>query len=784
MLLVVMLFTVAVGAAGDEPSLSELEARLKKSAGTERLEILNQLAYRSSFVSVDTGKRYGQEALKLARALQDRGGEAAAERNLAVSDSVAGNHQGSLEHATRALQLFREVGDRKGAASSLNVMGVCHRLMGHYDQALELYERSLAIDRQLGNLKGVARTLGNVANVHYDRGDFATAFEIHTEELEIERKLNSLPGISKALNNIGIALYQMGDYDGALEKLLASLKMDEEAGNEGGVAGSSANIGNIFQDMGQLDRALQYFKRAMELYEKVGNRSGVAGVHTNLGNLYQAKKRYSEAEEEYRQALVMAREQSSRWDIAATYDNLGVVNRNRGRLAAALRLHRQALAEWESLGVKDGIARSSQNIGETLELMGKHREALPHLERAVRLAEEINDPDRLSEAGALLAQVRAALGDYRDALDAYRKAAKAHETKLNERSNRRVQELEARFQTEKKQREIDLLAKENELERLRSSRARLRANLVIVGLALALLVLGWLGYRYRSLLGFWRKSSHIGHYRILDRIASGGMGVVYLAQDGADGSRRFAVKVIRDELAADETVRRRFLHEAAVIDQLDDPHVVRVHERGEHDGRLFMAMELLDGRSLADVISEPEPTAVADALHILGQLAETVSHLHAKGILHRDLKPGNVLLIQRDGDASFVKLLDFGLARTQSLTRLTQTGMLVGTIGYVAPEVITEQRFSPASDLYALGVIGYELITGRPAFPGDTPVEIIKQILDVDPVPPVRYRPEIGHKLDHLILGMMAKKPEERPAEAMVHGQIAELLMSLGGPED
>jgi len=780
-----MTFCIAApGVAADEPSVAELESRLAKAAGAERLGILNELAYRTSFASVETGRRYGLEALALARKLEDRLGEAAAERNLAVSESVGGNHQVSLEHATRALALYEGTGNRKGMASSLNVMGVCHRMMGDYDQALKLYERSLAIDRELGNSKGVARTLGNLANVHYDRGDFAKAYEIHSEELEIETKLGNQRGVSKALNNIGIALYQMGDYDGALEKLLASLKMDEAAGNDLGVAASSANIGNIFQDMGQLDHALKYFRRAMELYQRIGNGSGVGGAHGNIGNIYQLQKRYSEAEAEYRAALALAREQASQWDIAAALDNLGVVNRNRGQLATALSFHRQALTVWERLAVKDGIARASQNIGETLDGMGRSREALPYLERAVRLAEEITDPDRLSEAGGILSRIRVGLGDYRGALRAYKKAATARETKLNERSNRRVQELEARFQAEKKQREIDLLAKENELERLLSSRARLRANLMFAGLGVALLVLGWLGYRYRSLLGFWRRSSHIGHYRILDRIASGGMGVVYLAQDVADGSRRFALKVIRDELAADETVRRRFLHEAAVIDQLDDPHVVRVHERGEHDGRLFMAMELLDGRSLAELISEPRLAPVADALYILGQLIDTVSRLHDKGILHRDLKPENVFLVQRDGDVRFVKLLDFGLARTQSLTRLTQTGMLVGTIGYLAPELITEQRSSPASDLYALGVIGYELLTRRQAFPGNTPVEVIKQILDVEPVAPIRYRPEIGPELDQLILSMMAKNPEGRPTEGVVCGCIAELMARLNGSGD
>jgi serine/threonine-protein kinase len=141
-------------------------------------------------------------------------------------------------------------------------------------------------------------------------------------------------------------------------------------------------------------------------------------------------------------------------------------------------------------------------------------------------------------------------------------------------------------------------------------------------------------------------------------------------------------------------------------------------------------------------------------------------------VLHRDLKPENVVMIEREGDPHYVKLLDFGLARTQSLTRLTQSGMFVGTLGYLAPEQITEQKYSTASDIYALGVISYELLTRQPAFPGDTPVDIIKQILEASPVPPQDYRPEISDALNDLILSMMEKDPAARPDGAT----IAELL--------
>ena len=189
------------------------------------------------------------------------------------------------------------------------------------------------------------------------------------------------------------------------------------------------------------------------------------------------------------------------------------------------------------------------------------------------------------------------------------------------------------------------------------------------------------------------------------------MGVVYRAVDLSQGSRPFAVKVIREELSSDPAVRQRFVNEAAIVDQLHHPNIVRIFERGEHDGRLFIAMELLDGPSLADVIGRGEVVPVPDCLDVMAQLADALAKIHSKGIVHRDLKPENVVLVEADGRKNVVKLLDFGLATTHSLTRLTQTGMILGTISYLSPEQITDRSVTAASDLYSLGVVAYELLT-------------------------------------------------------------------------
>jgi serine/threonine protein kinase len=214
----------------------------------------------------------------------------------------------------------------------------------------------------------------------------------------------------------------------------------------------------------------------------------------------------------------------------------------------------------------------------------------------------------------------------------------------------------------------------------------------------------------------------------------------------------------------------------AISGLLASPMTALTPPRGQSDGRMFMAMELLDGPSLAELISRGERFPLDQCLHVMEQLAQVVEEIHAKGVLHRDLKPENVIVIERDGDPHFVKLLDFGLARTQSLTRLTQSGIIVGALSYLPPEQITEQRFNDASDIYSLGVIFYELLTGQPAFPGSTLVDVIKQILDIDPVPPSRYRKEIPPEPEALVIAMMSKRPQHRPDDGSVRQALKALV--------
>ena len=287
--------------------------------------------------------------------------------------------------------------------------------------------------------------------------------------------------------------------------------------------------------------------------------------------------------------------------------------------------------------------------------------------------------------------------------------------------------------------------------------------IVIIGFAiLSYLVIHFFS-KYIALATFWKKQKYVGNFKLLDMIGAGGMGTIYKAQNMGDKSRVVALKVLKEEMFQDENNRKRFKHEAAIIDQLDHPHIVKVIERGESRQNLFIAMEYLEGKTLSQKIQEENKIEIKIALHIMIQIADALAKIHSKNIIHRDLKPDNVMLIEKKGDQNFVKLLDFGLAKTQFQTRLTQTGVVIGTINYLSPEQISGKGSSSASDIYSLGILFYETLKGEKPFLGETTIDIMKQIMDKVPLPPHRFRDDIPLDLSHLIMRMLEKDKKSRP---------------------
>ncbi len=282
-----------------------------------------------------------------------------------------------------------------------------------------------------------------------------------------------------------------------------------------------------------------------------------------------------------------------------------------------------------------------------------------------------------------------------------------------------------------------------------------------------------------------------GRYRLDDTLGRGGMGLVFRATH-VGLRRQVAVKILHPSLAASPDVRSRFEREALAVGKVDHPNCVATYDVGRlADGSLYLAMELLEGRSLADVIEHEGQLAPGRALHILAHILRGLAGTHAAGLIHRDIKPENIYLITQGNDPDFAKLLDFGIAKpmngelSDDGVRLTQAGMAFGTPIYMAPEQALGNKMDGRADLYAAAVIGYEMLAGQPPFYSDDKLEVMS-MHTAKAVPPMRSRMIKGGRpvpssIERLIVKGLTKKPGDRYASAEVF--LAAIEAALETPD-
>ena len=270
----------------------------------------------------------------------------------------------------------------------------------------------------------------------------------------------------------------------------------------------------------------------------------------------------------------------------------------------------------------------------------------------------------------------------------------------------------------------------------------------------------------------------ISHYRVTGKLGVGGMGIVYEAED-TRLARPVALKFLPEDMADDPDMARRFQREAETIALLNHRHICTIYDVGEHEGRRFIAMERCEGVNLKTFMSR-RTLETHEIVDIALQITDALAAAHAKGVVHRDIKPGNIVI----SDAGEVKVLDFGLARR---FRVPETGALgiegstmpgrpLGTANYMAPERILQMPLDPRSDLFSEGVVIYEMATGRLPFAGGSPSETVANVLDRDPVPIRTLSPDRPASLDAITQRLLAKGADERYQSAAELGDALRAL--------
>ncbi|MGI6102192.1 MAG: Stk1 family PASTA domain-containing Ser/Thr kinase, partial [Bacillota bacterium] len=256
-----------------------------------------------------------------------------------------------------------------------------------------------------------------------------------------------------------------------------------------------------------------------------------------------------------------------------------------------------------------------------------------------------------------------------------------------------------------------------------------------------------------------------GRYRVLDKVGEGGMAVVYKAQCTLL-NRIVAVKVLKSQYGNDADFVERFKREAQAAASLSHPNIVNIYDVGNDNGSHYIVMEYVRGETLRDIIKQRAPLTIRDTLAYACQILLALDHAHSNSIVHRDIKPHNIIVTD-DGD---VKVTDFGIARATNATSFTEAGVVMGTVAYFSPEQAKGRDIGPHSDIYALGVVMYEMLTGRVPFRGDSAIAVALQHIQDQPRLPSRINPSIPKPLERLVLRALAKDPRARypSAQAML----------------
>jgi len=401
------------------------------------------------------------------------------------------------------------------------------------------------------------------------------------------------------------------------------------------------------------------------------------------------------------------------------------------------------------------------------------------LSRSINIAEKLEDTQLILENYKLFSQLYESMGNYKKAFKFHKLYFDLNFKIYNEKTTKNIAQIEAKYQVEKREKENLILKKDNKIQALNLSKQVQIRNMAIVIIGLLFIILLLILKRYSFLLTFWKKKNYISHFKLNEIIGSGGTGVVYKATDIQNKSKTVALKVLRVENALNRNFKKRFKNEGAIIDRFDHPNIVKVIERGESGKTLYIAMELVKGRPLSEIIKKESPIAVSRVILIMLQISSAIIAIHRKSIVHRDLKPDNIMVISNEEGIENIKLLDFGIAKSKDVTTLTGTGSLLGTIHYLSPEQVKLDDVSVKSDIYSFGVIFYELITGKKLFEAESEEYILTKIVEGRITPPKRLRGSIPEEINMLIMNMLDGNIEKRPDISEIINLLSKIKKNL-----
>ncbi len=432
-----------------------------------KVNILNELSFHLIHTTMHAdAKKYAEEALILARKILFNKGIADACNNIGIFYKNQGNYSEALEKQRYAIKINEEIGNKIGIASSYIEIGNINNEQASFNEALINYSAALKINKEIGNKIGITSSYNNIGNIYNKQGNYTEALKNYLASLKITEEIGLKSRIATSYNNIGNTYKNQGNNSEALKYLLLSLKIREELGDKKGIANSYSNIGNIYRDQGDYSEALENHLLSLKIKEEIGDKKGMGFSYNSIGNIYLNLSNYSKALENYQASLKIKEEIGDKSGIANTYLNIGILNFDQSNYFEALKNYQASLVIYNEINDQKGIALINVNMGHLNIKLNKLDEARKYLNNGLELAKKMGIKNVIKDAYQGLTQVDSIVGNHNHALEHYKLYTIYKDSLLNENNNKMIAEIKTKYETEKKDKEIQQLESEKQISRL------------------------------------------------------------------------------------------------------------------------------------------------------------------------------------------------------------------------------------------------------------------------------------------------------------------------------
>lgn len=402
-------------------------------------------------------------------------------------------------HKTDSLQTLlqtikEESADKKRIANALNSIGLIYEANNNYTKALEYYSNAILASKKAGDQQLIAQSLHNIGNIYESQGDYTKALDYFERALKVKEEIGDKKNIALTLNNIGLVYQAKGDYSKALELYFKVLKTCGEFGKQQSTANALLNIGNIYYAQLEDQQALNYYERSLQVAQEIsGGGKIIAGLYINIANVYLHKNASKKALNYYFKALQIGKQIGEKECIANSLQGIGYIYLNEKKWTNALEYYQKSLQVYEAIGYKKEIATTCCNIGLIYSEQNKYQDALVYQKKGLKLAKEVGNIELIKNAEKLLSELYEQQNNTADALIHYKEYISMHDSMFNETKSKQIAEIQTKYETDKKKKEIELLSKEKII-----NKAQLQLRNLILGVSVLLFVLLFVIYsRYR-----------------------------------------------------------------------------------------------------------------------------------------------------------------------------------------------------------------------------------------------------------------------------------------------